>query len=183
MLPLASDFRGLLALETVGDWLATIGLAGLTGSIAGAVINYVFEGRKFKREQRIAHLKESLDKFYSPLVFHFENMKSWGKVWGEPYVFATEVLGAKIGDMNEIMRTGLRFASAQVEALWYEWQPFAVAVVERRRGQDMYPHLTTDGFILRSQRLHEALRADHDELEKEYNQKMGLRADHRAPLR
>ena len=162
-----------MALETLSDWLTTIGLAGLTGSIAGAVINYAFEGRKFKREQRITHLKESLDKFYSPLIFHFENMKSWGKVWGQPYAFATEALGSKIGDMNEIMRTGLRFASAQVETLWYEWQPFAVAVVERRRGQDMYPHLTTEEFVLHSQRLHEALRAHREELEKEYNQGMG----------
>lgn len=161
-----------MVLETVADWFTVVGLAGVTGSIAGAAINYVFEGRKFRREQQIAHLKERLDNFYSPMIFHFENMRSWGKIWNQPYAYATESLGSKITDMNNLMRSGLRLMNTQVEDLWYEWQPYAVAEVERGKGKDPYPHLTTKEFILRTQRLHDALKADRDKLEKQYDRKI-----------
>ena len=96
--------------DTASDWFAVVGLAGITATVTGALINWLLQGRSFKQQQRIDHIKERIDKFYSPMIFHFENMKSWGAAWGkDTYVFAGETLGSKISDMNELMRSGLRF--------------------------------------------------------------------------
>jgi hypothetical protein len=165
--------RGLLALESIFDLLTTVGLAGIVGSLSGAAVNWYFEGRKFKREQRIAHLKERLDNFYSPLIFHFENMKSWGVFLEKPYAYSSDTLAAKIGDMNNVMRSGMRLAGTKIEALWYEWQPWAVAAVERRRKRKIYPQFKYDEFLLRSRRLHDALKADCEELLGQYRKEIG----------
>ncbi len=74
----------------------------------------------------------------------------------------------KLEDMKGLMRSGLRFVSPTVERLWYEWQPYAVAVVERRRGKDLYPSFTDDDFQIRSARLHDALKADREKLTEAY---------------
>jgi hypothetical protein len=156
--------------ESAADWFAVVGLAGITG----ALVNWLLQGRTFKKKQHIEHLKERIDKFYSPMIFHFENMRSWGDAWGQDtYVFAGGTLGSKIGDMNDIMRSGLRLVSHNVEKLWYEWQPYAVAAVERRRGKDSYPHLTDAEFVSRSRLLHEALKLDHAVLSKQYHDAIG----------
>ena len=170
---MASNCRRLLTLESISDLLATVGLAGIVGSLSGAAVNWYFEGRKFKREQKIAHLKDRLDNFYSPLIFHFENMKSWGVFLEQPYAYATETLAVKIGDMNDIVRSGMRLAGSTVEALWYEWQPWAVAAVERRRKRNIYPQFKYDEFLLRSHRLHDALKADCEELLRQYRKELG----------
>ena len=122
-------------------------------------------------------MKERIDRFYSPMIFHFENMKSWGAAWGQDtYVFAGETLGSKIADMNNLMRSGLRFVGHNVERLWYDWQPYAVAAVERRRGKDIYPHLTETEFVNRSRLLHEALKVDRAELTRQYRAAIGEKA-------
>jgi len=154
-----------LEAETIGYWLGLIGIGAILSSIISTWYSYSLEQKKFKREQGIAYLREKLDKFYSPMIFHFENMKSWGAFWGEQsYVYATETVASKISDMNELMRLGLRFVSREVEALWYEWQPYAVAAVEERRGKSPYPQFRSEEFQKWSERLHRALSADRDNL-------------------
>jgi len=170
---MAGNCRGLLALESISDLLSVVGLAGIVGSLSGAAVNWYFEGRKFKREQRIGHLKDRLDNFYSPLIFHFENMKSWGVFLEKPYAYSSDTLAAKIGDMNNVMRSGMRLAGTKIEALWYEWQPWAVAAVERRRKRKIYPQFKYDEFLSRSHRLHDALKADCEELLGQYRKEIG----------
>ena len=91
--------------EPILDLLATIGLAGVTGAVASGVMNWVFEGRKFKREQRLADLKEKVDRYYSPLNFHFENMRSWAVFLksSDRYAWGAETLANKLEDMKEIL--------------------------------------------------------------------------------
>jgi hypothetical protein len=173
MSAMVSDCRWLLVLESISDLLATVGLAGIVGSLSGAAVNWYFEGRKFKREQRIAHLKDRLDNFYSPLIFHFENMKSWGVFLKKPYAYSSDTLAAKIGDMNSIMRSGMRLVGPKVQVLWYEWQPWAVAAVEKRRRGRVYPQFEDEEFLIRSQRLHDALKADCEELLRQYKSEIG----------
>jgi len=96
-----------------------------------------------------------------------------GVFLGAQYAYATETLAAKIGDMNDIMRSGIRFAGPKVPTLWYEWQPWAVAAVERQRNRNVYPQFKYDEFLLRSQRLHEALKADSQELLRQYEREIG----------
>lgn len=150
--------------------LTIIGLSSITGSLVGAAVNWVLEGRKFKREQNVTYVREKIDAFYSPMIFHFENMRSWSAVYGHKsgYVFAGESLGAKLEDMKALMRSGLRFVSPIVESLWYEWQPYAVAAVERLRGKDVYAWFNEEELQIRSQKLHRALRADCEKLMEEY---------------
>jgi hypothetical protein len=100
-------------------------------------------------------------------------MKSWGVFLGADYAYAPATLAGKIDDMNEIMRSGIRFASPEVQTLWYEWQPWAVAAVERHRVGNVYPQFKYDEFILRSQRLHERLKADCQELLRQYSSEIG----------
>jgi hypothetical protein len=100
-------------------------------------------------------------------------MRSWAEALksSEEYAFARKTLEAKIGDMNSLMRLGLRHGSARVRDLWYEWQPFAVAVVE---GREVYPTLADpDEFLNRSKRLHEALKEDCDKLLEQYWMEIG----------
>jgi len=166
-----------LPTQAASDWTTLVSSQAVTAivsAIVAAAVYYFLEGRKFRREQRVNDVKERLDRFYSPMIFHFENMKSWGAAWGkDTYVFAGETLGRKIDDMNDLMRSGLRFVSPKVEKLWYEWQPYAVAAVERRRGNDFYPHLSEAEFVNRSRVLHEALNLDRAELSKQYHNAIG----------
>ncbi len=55
-----------------------MGLPAVVAGIVASLVNWFLEGWKFKREQGTIDLKERIDKFYSPLIFHFENMRSWG---------------------------------------------------------------------------------------------------------
>jgi hypothetical protein len=138
------------------------------GSILGVLISGFLEKQNLAKQQRIADLKERLDNFYSPLIYHFENMRSWAKAHksSQRYAFAKKTLEAKIGDMNNLMRLGLRYGSAKVRDLWYEWQPFAVAAVEVPQ---VYPNLAdSDEFLDRTERLHEALEKDCNELLVQY---------------
>ena len=153
---------------TISNLLGIIGIAGITATI----VNYIFEERKFKREQRIIDLKERIDRFYSPLIFHFENMRSWAVFLrsDKKYAWADRTLAEKIEDMCKIMRDGLRFASRQVEELWYEWQPLAVAVIER---ESYRKHFDLEEFQKRCERLHEALKSDREEIMKLYDEGIG----------
>jgi len=159
-----------MSAEQYTNLLTTIGLSSITGSIVGAAVNWFLEGRKFKREQNIAYLKEKIDSFYSPMIFHFENMRSWSAAWDHAsgYVFAGETLASKLEDMKTLMRTGLRLVSPTVERLWYDWQPYAIAAVERRRGNDVYPTFTEDELQKRSEALHTALKAERKKLMEDY---------------
>lgn len=119
----------------------------------------------------MADLKEKLDRYYSPLNFHFENMRSWAVFLNssERYAWAAETLADKLEDMKEIMRSGLRFASPEVQALWYAWQPFAVAAVEESRERKrVYQQFDTKGLLDRTERLHDAIKAEKDDLLKRY---------------
>jgi len=155
----------------MNDWIAmTIAIVSSfgVGSIVGVLISGFIERQNLAKQQRITDLKERLDNFYSPLIYHFENMRSWAKAHGssQRYAFARKTLAAKIGDMNSLMRLGLRYGSPKVRDLWYDWQPFAVAAVE---GPQVYPNLADpDEFMNRSQRLHEALESDCNELLTQY---------------
>jgi hypothetical protein len=138
------------------------------GSIVGVLISGFLEKQNLAKQQRIADLKERLDNFYSPLIFHFENMRSWAKAHksSQMYAFAKKTLAAKIGDMNNLMRLGLRYGSPKVRDLWYDWQPLAVAAVE---GPQVYPNLANpDEFMNRSQQLHEVLEKESNELLAQY---------------
>jgi hypothetical protein len=115
------------------ELLSVVGLSSILTLLLSSAINWYSREHEFKREQNLSYLKEKLDKFYSPMVFHFENMRSWAVAHGHEagYVFAAETLGDKLEDMKGLMRSGLRLVSPNVEELWYAWQPFAVAAVER----------------------------------------------------
>jgi hypothetical protein len=104
------------------------------------------------------------------MIFHFENMRSWSAAWGRSsgYVFAGETLADKLEDMKTLMRNGLRLISPTVQRLWYEWQPYAIAAVERRRGQDLYPPFAEEELQKRSKALHDALIADREKLMQDY---------------
>jgi hypothetical protein len=84
------------------------------------------------------------------------------------YVFAAATLADKLEDMKNLMRSGLRLVSPTVEQLWYNWQPYAIAVVERRRGNDLYPSFTDAEFQIRSSALHNALKQDRQGLTEAY---------------
>lgn len=154
-----------MTLAPIFDWIIQFGslsaVGAAVGGITAALVNWFMEGRKFKREQRIAHLKERLDGFYTPLLFHFENMKSWAIWLGSPdkYAFSQPELERKLEDMYQIMRSGMRLASPEVTRLWFEWQPTASST---------HPTGQASEFIKRSQKLHEAVKADFEKLRKAY---------------
>jgi hypothetical protein len=151
------------------DLLTVIGLSSVISVLVSGLLDWFSENRKFKREQNIAYLKEKIDSFYSPMIFHFENMKSWGAAWGQDgYAYAGKTLGEKIGDMNSLMRSGLRLVNSQVEQLWYEWQPFGIAASETLSGKRSYPWFSNEELQTRSRRLHEALVRDREKLIQEY---------------
>lgn len=156
----------------ITDLLSIVGVSSIVSILLSALVNWLSEEHKFKREQNIAYVKEKVDSFYSPMIFHFENMRSWSAAWGHEsgYVFAGETLGNKLDDMASLMRSGLRFVSPSVETLWYKWQPYAIAAVERRRGKDLYPHLDEKELQILSGKLHNALKVDRDKLMKEYKE-------------
>jgi len=132
------------------------------------LVNWFLEGRKFKREQRIAFLKEKRDRFYSPLIFHFENMKSWA-VWlrsPDKYAFSLQELERKLEDMYQIMKSGMGLASPEVAKLWFEWQPTAVPT---------HPSWQPEEFLKRSEKLHQALMDDFKKLGKQYFKEIGLK--------
>ncbi len=153
----------------IADLLSIVGLSSIISILFTAILNWFSDEHVFKRDQNITYIKEKIDSYYSPMIFHFENMKSWGTAWGQDkYVYAGETLGNKIADMNDLMRSGVRFVNRDVEQLWYKWQPFAAAAVERRRGKDVYPWFSEEELQIRSRNLHEALLADRQKLIQEY---------------
>jgi len=158
------------------DWIIQLGstaaVAGLVASILTAVMNWLLEGRKFRREQRIINLTDRIDKFYSPLIFHLENMKSWGGFLKSPdgYAWSGQELEHKTDDMYQIMRSGIRFSSPRVEKAWYDWQPFAIASMLQSTYKEYYDRRQ---LIDRTQRLHEALKADNERLKEQYYKLVG----------
>lgn len=158
------------------SWLQTLGIGLGIGSIIGAAISgalvWLNEKRKFQREERIRYVKERLDSFYSPMIFDFETMKAWGVFLRAPYAYATSTLAAYLEDMKQIMKSGMRFASEEVEKLWYEWQPYAVAAVERRRGKKVYPQYSEEEFVRLSDKLRDQLKADRDTLRLSYREEI-----------
>jgi hypothetical protein len=159
-----------LALE-IADLLSIVGLSSILSILVSAFVNWLSEERKFKREQNILYLKEKIDGFYSPMMFHFENMRSWAGAWGREsaYSYSGKTLADKLDDMKALMRSGLRFASPDVRTLWYKWQPFAVAAVElRKKKRNIYPWFTEQELQTRSQKLHAAVQSESERLAQEY---------------
>jgi hypothetical protein len=161
----------------ITELLSIVGLSSILSIIVSALLNWLSEERTFKREQSVMYLKEKIDSFYSPMTFHFENMRSWSAAWSQKsgYVYSGETLADKLGDMKSLMRLGLRFASPDVRKLWYEWQPFAVAAVIQRRGETTYPWFSNEELQTRSKKLHEAVQAESEGLTKEYKKKIEKR--------
>jgi uncharacterized membrane-anchored protein YhcB (DUF1043 family) len=149
---------------------SSVGTA-VVSAIVAAIVYWFLEGRKFKREQQINYLKERLDTFYSPLVFHFNNMRSWGGFLGTKYAWDQATLVGKNQDMANIMRTGMRFVSPEIEKLWYEWQPFSVAATVQEVYKEQF---NMEEFIKHTERLHEKLKAEREELMKHYRKEIGL---------
>jgi len=162
-----------LVVPAIPDWAIQMASSSVTtavvSAIVAAIVYWFLEGRKFKREQKTRYLKERLDKFYSPMVFHFENMRSWGEFCRSEYAWARDTLVGKNQDMDNIMRSGMRFVSPRVEKLWYEWQPWSIAATQ----QEVYPQFRMDEFLKRTKKLHEALRVEREELLREYREKVG----------
>lgn len=158
-----------MAFDTT-ELLSIVGLSSILSILLSALVNWLSEERTFKREQNITYLKEKIDSFYSPMIFHFENMRSWSAAWSQEsgYVYSGETLADKLEDMKGLMRSGLRFASSDVRTVWYKWQPFAVAAVERRREKNLYPWFSEEELQIRSQRLHAAVQAESERLTQEY---------------
>jgi hypothetical protein len=161
--------RRLLALDVI-ELLGVVGLSSILSILVSALLNWLSEERRFKRDQNIAYLTQKIDRFYSPMMFHFENMRSWSDAWSREsgYSYSGKTLAGKLEDMKDLMRSGLRFASPDVRTLWYKWQPFAVAAVERRRRRNLYPWFSEEGFQIRSKELHAAVRSECERLTQEY---------------
>jgi len=163
--------------ETIGEWIAPLLSASFIGGAIGSLITifvrWKLEEGRIKREERRSFLEERIDSFYSPLLFHFDHMKSWGAFLGNPegYAFDPTTLTGKLRDMESIMRSGIRFASKDVRNLWHEWQPIAVAAVEERReGRRTYPQYDPQKFLKCSVALHSALNNDYNKLEKYFEE-------------
>jgi len=158
-----------LALD-ITELLGIVGLSSILSILVSSIVNWLSEERTFKREQNIIYLKEKIDGFYSPMIFHFENMKSWRVAWNREsgYAYSGDTLADKLEDMKGLMRSGLRFASPDVRALWYNWQPYAVAAVERRRKKKIYPWFTEEELQTRSKQLHDAVQSESERLTQEY---------------
>jgi phosphate/sulfate permease len=157
-----------LELEAIVTWFVSAGIGGIIGSLLTVAAEHYFEEKKSKRDQRVADLKERLGKLWH-LLFYFGNMRSWGEFTTgakdkASYAFATEVLARYLGEMTTIMQSETWHVGLGVRNLWFEWQPYAVAAVERRRGKIAYPRFSEAEFLERTGRLHDALTADYKEL-------------------
>lgn len=155
----------------ITELLSIVGLSSILSILFSAIVNWLSEEHTFKREQNITYLREKIDGFYSPMTFHFENMRSWNEAWGREsgYSYSGKTLADKLEDMKGLMRSGLRFASSDVKTLWYKWQPYAVAAVEqRRRKKNIYPWFSEQELQIRSQKLHAAVQAESERFTKEY---------------
>jgi len=145
-------------------------LAAAVGAVFGGLMNWFLEGRRFRREQKISDLKEKIDRFYSPLLFHFENMRSWATWLGDPttYAFSGDEMHKKLMDMYEIMRSGMRFASPEVTKLWFQWQPLAT--------MSRSPSLKDEQrkkFTELSEALHNRLNQDFSAIMNDYSEEIG----------
>jgi len=148
--------------------------SSVISALVASGVYYFLEGRKTKKERQIIHLKETIDQFYSPMLFHFEHMSSWGAFLGirDDYAFDPVTLIGKLRDTEAIMRSGVRLSSPCVRNLWYEWQPLAVAAVEARKGST-YPQFRPERFKELSKALHQALKEECGALEKKYLKEIG----------
>jgi hypothetical protein len=155
-----------LALETDVSYLLTGLLGGILGSLVTVLANWYVEEERARRERRITDYRASLDKLWR-LLFYFGNMKSWGVFVGAPYAFATDTLGRYLDEMADMMKSEM-FVGVKVRELWFAWQPYAVAAVEKRRGKVIYPQFNESEFISRSQQLHDALEAEYKKMLRRY---------------
>lgn len=148
-----------MAVETVYEILIELARVALSAFV-GAFAYWYFEGRKVRQERQIKDLKERLDEFYSPLLFHFENMKSWAIWLGEPdkYEFSLQELQNKFNETTQIMKSKMRLATTEIRRLWFDWQPSAVP---------SHPSWKRDEFLKRSHRLHEAIKSEYEKLDNE----------------
>jgi hypothetical protein len=70
----------------------------------------------------------------------------------------------KTGERYDIMRSEMRFANPKVVEPLYKSQPLAIASSH----PDLYPQFRVEDFIRCTKELHEALKADREELMKQY---------------
>jgi hypothetical protein len=150
-------------------------LSALIGAVAAGITNWLLEGRKFKREQRLAYMKDRLDLLYSPLLLYFDNMKSWAQMLNLPdeYAFFRSgmtwppqiPLEEMLEKMYQKMEVGMRMASQDVIDLWLKWQPLAVM-----HGSPMVNY--TELHRLSSQ-LHGQLKTDYNTIRDDYLREVG----------
>lgn len=157
--------------ETILSFVAALGIGSFLGSILAPVIGSYYEGRKLRRERRIANLEKRIDNLWR-LLFYFGNMGSWGVVQGATYSFGAEVLGRYLDEMVEMMKSQV-YVGSVVRQLWLNWQPYAVASVEKKRGQATYSFYTKDEFERRTRKLHKALKHEYESRLKEYELETG----------
>ena len=125
-----------------------------------------YEEQKLRRERHIANLEKRIDNLWR-LLFYFGNIESWGVALGVTYSFGSEVLGRYLDEMLEMMKSQM-YVGSVVRQLWLDWQPYAVASVEKLRGQATYSFYTKDEFEKRSRQLHQALKDEYEKRLKEY---------------
>lgn len=141
--------------DSFGYWLGLIGIGSLLSTILTVFLTYFLELEKFKREHRIAFVKESLDSFYSPMIHYFDIMRSWAEFRKsrQKYVWSIRSLQEKTGQMYNIMQSGTRFVSPSVRKLWSQWEPLAIAATTG----STYPEYKLENMLRITQKLHEAL--------------------------
>jgi hypothetical protein len=170
-MPYDYDARTLLDSQTILGFVAALGIGSFLGSVIPPVITSHYEERKLARERRIANLEKSIDKLWR-LLFYFGNMESWGRALGVAYSFGSDVLGRYLGEMLEMMKSEI-YVGSVVRQLWLDWQPYAVASVQKLQGKPSHSFYTKDEFERRSRELHKALRDEYEKRLKEYELEAG----------
>jgi hypothetical protein len=160
-----------LDFEVVLGFIAALGIGSLIGSVISPPIASYFEERKLRQERRVVNLEKRIDSLWR-LLFYFGNMQSWGVVLGTTYSFGSEVLGRYLGEMLEMMKSQM-YVGSVVRQLWLDWQPYAVASVEKTRGQSTYEFYTKEEFERRSVQLHQALKDEYEARLREYELETG----------
>jgi hypothetical protein len=157
--------------QTILGFVAALGIGSFLGSVISPIIASYYEERKLRRERRIANLEKRIDNLWR-LLFYFGNMESWGVALGVTYSFGSEVLGRYLGEMLEMMKSQM-YVGSVVRQLWFDWQPYAVASVEKLQGKSTYSFYTKDEFERRFGQLHQAIRDEYERRLKEYELEVG----------
>jgi len=156
----------LTTVEELVQLLVQVGTPSIIAVIVSAFCNYTFDVRRMGKDRRITYLDEALERFYGPMIYYFRLMEGWGKFIGAPngYPFHPDTLTEYLREMEDCMKKGIRFASPEISDLWYEWQPYAVAAIELRKGGTSYTQFTPEAYKKKTKELSQAIRKEAEEL-------------------